>query len=97
MPKMDWDLADKIYAREEDKILEDTNKKEQEITRDCTKGGIFSTTPWLSEIHIFCYSPRYGYRAALTLPFVKKTKVWRRFGRYNIISLCFFVDRPGFC
>lgn len=48
---IDWDLADKIYAREEDKILENTGKKKQEIARDCTQRGIIGTTPWLSEMH----------------------------------------------
>lgn len=51
MAKIDWSLADKIYAREEDKILEDTNKKEQAIARDCTKRGMIGKTPWLSEMH----------------------------------------------
>lgn len=35
--KIDWELADKIYAREEDKILENITKEKQNIAQECTK------------------------------------------------------------
>jgi hypothetical protein len=48
---IDWNLADKIYAREEDKIVGDTTKRKQEIARDCQTRGIASTTPCLLQMH----------------------------------------------
>lgn len=47
---IDWELADKIYAREEDKILEEIQKRKQEIARDCQSRGIAGTTPCYVEI-----------------------------------------------
>ena len=42
--EIDWELADKIYAREEDKILEDDKKRKQEKAKDCQSRGIMANT-----------------------------------------------------
>lgn len=49
--EVDWGIADKIYARAEEKIRAETTKEEQKIAQDCTKRRVNGTTMWLSAIH----------------------------------------------
>ena len=52
--EIDWGIADKIYARAEEKILAETTKEEQKIAQDCTKRRVDGTTIWLSAMHKAC-------------------------------------------
>jgi hypothetical protein len=49
--KIDWELADKIYAREEDKILENMTKEMQNIAQDCSKRGVANSSISRSIMH----------------------------------------------
>jgi len=48
---IDWDLADKIYAREEDKIREETQKKQQETAKVWQEANRFHSGARVSAMH----------------------------------------------